>query len=163
MRTRIAVALGAAVLALAGGVACGGGATPTPTPAPTSRPTTTPTKTPPPTVSATPPSSDATASASARPISLEQQNAARTAQDYLDGQGFSHKGLITQLKYEGYSTKDATAAVNSLHVDWYAQAVIVAKSYLGSQAFSRSGLIKQLEYEGFSAAQAAHGAKGAGL
>ncbi|WP_202409606.1 Ltp family lipoprotein [Halobacillus litoralis] len=34
------------------------------------------------------------------------------AQDYLDYSSFSRSGLIDQLIYEGFSTEDATYAVN---------------------------------------------------
>jgi hypothetical protein len=57
----------------------------------------------------------------------------------------------------------ATRAVDSLHVDWYEQAVGVAKEYLSDQHFSHTGLIEQLKYDGFTAKQAAYGVKGAGL
>ncbi len=116
----------------------------TPAATPTTRPPTRPTSTPP-------------------VIGLEQQNATRAAESYLEGQSFSRSGLIDQLKYEGYSSKSATAAVDSLHADWSAQAALVAKSYLDGQAFSRSGLVAQLKYEGFSNAQAVYGVTKAGL
>jgi hypothetical protein len=96
-------------------------------------------------------------------ISAEQANANGAAEDYLNGQHFSRTGLIEQLGYEGYSTKVATRAVDSLHVDWNEQAVGVAKEYLSDQHFSHTGLIEQLKYDGFTAKQAAYGVKGAGL
>jgi hypothetical protein len=97
-------------------------------------------------------------------ISAEQRNAIRTAQDYLDGgNGFSRKGLIDQLKFEGYSTKVSTAAVDSLHADWNAQAALTAKSYLDGQGFSKKALTSQLEFEGYTHAQAVYGVKAAGL
>ena len=99
----------------------------------------------------------------AKPVSAEQANATRSAESYLSSQSFSRKGLIDQLKFEGYGTKAATAAVDSLRVDWNAQAVLTAKSYLENQAFSRKGLTEQLEYEGFTRAQAAHGVSKSGL
>jgi Host cell surface-exposed lipoprotein len=92
-----------------------------------------------------------------------QKQAVGAARDYLDGQYFSKKGLIHQLKYEGHSTKDATFAVNYLHVDWNKQAAGAAKDYLDGQHFSRSGLIHQLRYEGYTKAQAEYGVKKAGL
>lgn len=104
------------------------------------------------------------ATTTAKPISAEQRNAARSAQSYLSGEtGFSRKGLIGQLKYEGYSVKAATAAVDSLGIDWNAQAALKARGYLDGQAFSRKGLIGQLKYEGFTAQQATYGVKQAGL
>ena len=94
---------------------------------------------------------------------VSQQNAVRSAQEYLQSQSFSQKGLISQLKYEGFSTADATYAVGAFYVNWSDQAAKVAKDYLQSQAFSRSGLIAQLEYEGFTASQATFGVTKAGL
>ena len=70
---------------------------------------------------------------------------------------------MQQLEYEGFSTSDATYAVDNVEVDWMEQAAQKAEQYLEFQAFSRSGLIDQLEYEGFTAEQAAHGADSVGL
>ena len=42
--------------------------------------------------------------------------------------GFSRSGLIDQLKYEGFSTEDATVAVDSITVDWNEQAARKAAS-----------------------------------
>lgn len=159
-KARIVSAVGAAILVVAALAGCNHTHPhPGPTPAPTAT-TRTVTPTSPPRPSTSPPADPTTAPP---PISAEQRNAARSAADYLDGQSFSRKGLISQLAFEGYSTKASTAAVDSLHVDWNAQAVLTAKNYLADQAFSRKGLTEQLEYEGFSASQAAHGVKGAGL
>jgi hypothetical protein len=98
------------------------------------------------------------------PVStVSQRNAVRTAKDYLDYTAFSRKGLIQQLEYEGFSTDDATYAVDHIAVDWNEQAAKAAKDYLDYSGFSRSGLIEQLEYEGFTPAQAAYGATAAGL
>lgn len=98
------------------------------------------------------------------PVStVSQRNAVRTAKSYLDYTAFSRKGLIQQLEYEGFSTADATFAVDSIAVDWNAQAAKAAKSYLDYSGFSRGGLIDQLEYEGYTPAQAAYGATSAGL
>jgi hypothetical protein len=100
----------------------------------------------------------------AKPLSAEQRNAARSAQNYLDGElGFSRKSLIGQLKYEGYAVPAATAAVDSLGVDWNAQAALKAQRYLDGQAFSRKSLTAQLKYEGFTTSQALYGVKQAGL
>jgi hypothetical protein len=102
--------------------------------------------------------------AEAKPkMTKHQEQAVGAARDYLDGQHFSKKGLIHQLKYEGHSTKDATFAVNYLHPDWNKQAAGAAKDYLDGQHFSRSGLIHQLEYEGYTHSQAVYGTKKAGL
>lgn len=97
-----------------------------------------------------------------------QTNAARSAKQYLSMQGFSRKGLIQQLSSdagEGYEIADATAAVDSLNVDWNQQAVRSAKQYLSMQGFSCKGLIQQLSSsagEGYTVKQATYGAKQAG-
>lgn len=52
------------------------------------------------------------------------------------------------MKYEGFSKKDATFAVEHLDVSWRKQAVGKAKEYLEYSHISRSGLIDQLKYEG---------------
>jgi hypothetical protein len=140
-------------------IACGG--TPSRPDAPTTTAVTTePAATAPTTRPATPTEAAAT---SAKKVSAEERNAIGTATDYLNYQSFSRKSLIGQLEYEGYSKKVATAAVDSLKVDWNAQAVGAAKGYLESSHFSRKSLIGQLEYEGFTHAQAVHGVNGAGL
>ena len=76
---------------------------------------------------------------------------------------FSRKGLIRQLRYEGFSRSVATRAVNSLHKNWKKQAARMAKRYLRAMPFSRKGLIAQLKYEGFTTAQAKYGVRKAGL
>ena len=97
------------------------------------------------------------------PISIEQQNANKAAQDYLEGQAFSRKSLIEQLKYEGYSTKASTVAVDALHADWNRQAFLCAQDYLKAQAFSRKSLIGQIEFDGFTHDQAIYGVDKTGL
>ncbi|WP_447928735.1 Ltp family lipoprotein [Vreelandella sp. EE27] len=97
-----------------------------------------------------------------------QHNAVRSAQLYLSIQGFSRTGLIEQLSSEfgdGYSVSDATAAVDSLNVDWDQQAVKSARLYLSIMGFSCQGLIEQLlsSYgDSYTASQAAYGAKQVG-
>jgi hypothetical protein len=76
---------------------------------------------------------------------------------------FSRKGLIEQLKFEGYSTKDATYGVDALKANWNEQAALKAADYLDMSSFSRSGLIEQLEFEGFTSSQAKYGVKSTGL
>ena len=99
--------------------------------------------------------------AQATPIS--RANAVRAAHDYLRSQAFSLKGLASQLKYEGYSTYDATYGASHSGANWMKQAAKSAKTYLRYQAFSRGGLVDQLKYEGFTPAQALYGARAAGL
>lgn len=97
-----------------------------------------------------------------------QRNAARTAKRYLEMSGFSRRGLIQQLSSdagEGYEVADATAAVDSLNVDWNEQAVRSAKQYLEMSGFSCKGLIQQLSSsagEKYSKDEATYGAHQAG-
>lgn len=90
-------------------------------------------------------------------LTLGQENALKQAENYLNIMAFSRKGLIEQLEYEGYSTEDATYAVDNCNANWSEQAVKKAKDYLDTMAFSRSGLIEQLEYEGFTYEEAVYG------
>lgn len=96
-------------------------------------------------------------------MSTSQTQAVRSARNYLEFKGFSRKGLIDQLKYEGYSQEDATFAVDHISPDWNEQAAKSARSYLDFKGFSRKGLIDQLKYEGYSDKQAAYGADAVGL
>jgi hypothetical protein len=95
-------------------------------------------------------------------------NAARSAQQYLAMTGFSRQGLIQQLSSDagnGYSVADATAAVDSLTVDWNEQAARSAKQYLSISGFSCSGLVEQLSSDAgskYTKAQARYGAQQAG-
>ncbi len=97
-----------------------------------------------------------------------QANAARSAQQYLNMTGFSRQGLIEQLSSgagEGYDVADATAAVDSMTVDWNEQAVRSAEQYLQMTGFSCSGLIEQLSSDAgskYTRAQARYGAEKAG-
>lgn len=91
--------------------------------------------------------------------SLGKINALKRAISYLNYMPFSKSGLIDQLKYEGFSTKEAKYAVNNCGANWNKQAVSKAKQYLDTTAFSKSGLIDQLKYEGFTTKQAKHGVK----
>lgn len=117
-------------------------------PATTVRPTTTAA----PTTAAAP----TTTVATAPPEDPEVTAARDSAASYLETVGgFSRDGLIGQVMYEGFSDTAAAQAVDSLNVDWSAQAVESAQSYMDSVGgFSHSGLVEQLEYEGFSAEDA---------
>ena len=99
--------------------------------------------------------------AQASPIS--RANAVRSAHQSVQCSAFSYKGLVKQLKYEGFSTSDATYGVSHSGANWKKEAVESAKQYLRSSAFSRSGLVEQLKYEGFTPAQALHGVRATGL
>ncbi|BCG02609.1 hypothetical protein PPGU19_071770 (plasmid) [Paraburkholderia sp. PGU19] len=97
-----------------------------------------------------------------------QNNAVRSAKQYLSMQGFSRNGLIQQLSSDagdGYMIADATVAVDSLNVDWNQQAVKSAQQYLSMQGFSCKGLIHQLSSNAgdrYTVSQATYGARQAG-
>jgi len=101
-------------------------------------------------------------------LTNQQQNAAKSARSYLNFTAFSRQGLIDQLSSaygDKYAVQDATIAVDSLNVDWNAEAVQSAKSYLKLMAFSCQGLIDQLDSpygEKFTVDQATYGAQQAG-
>ena len=97
------------------------------------------------------------------PLTVSQENAIATAEDYLDYTAFSASGLIDQLEFEGFSTADAQFAVSHITVNWNEQAAKSAKDYLDYSSFSRQGLIDQLEFEGFTTEQAIYGVNTTGL
>jgi hypothetical protein len=98
-----------------------------------------------------------------------QQNALRSAEEYLHTSAFSEAGLIEQLSSEAgdkFPHADAVFAVEHLHVNWNGQAVKAAKEYLSTSSFSCQGLIEQLSSEAgdkYTVAQAEYGAKKVGL
>jgi hypothetical protein len=97
-----------------------------------------------------------------------QNNAVRSAEQYLSMSGFSRNGLIDQLSSDagdGYEISDATVAVDSLNIDWNQEAVKSAKQYLSMMGFSCKGLINQLsssDGDKYTVDQATYGAKQAG-
>lgn len=101
-------------------------------------------------------------------ISNSKRNAIRSAESYLRVGGFSREGLIRQLSSRagsGYSVEDATYAVDSLNIDWNAQAARSAESYLRVMGFSCDGLINQLSSSSgsqYTRSQAEYGARAAG-
>ncbi|HEX8433129.1 MAG TPA: Ltp family lipoprotein [Longimicrobium sp.] len=101
-------------------------------------------------------------------LTAAQQNALRSAENYIQMSGFSRQGLIDQLSSdagEQYSVEDATAAVDRLQVDWSEQAARSAKNYLDMSGFSCKGLIEQLSSSAgdkYTVEQATAGAKSAG-
>lgn len=101
-------------------------------------------------------------------LTAPQTNAARNARQYVEMTGFSRQGLIDQLSSDagnGYDVADATAAVDSLSVDWNQQAVRSAKQYLQMTGFSCAGLIEQLSSDAgshYTESQARFGAEQAG-
>jgi len=96
--------------------------------------------------------------------SKSQEQAVLKAQQYVRSTFFSRKGLINQLKFEGFSTEDATFATDYLHLNYNTQAAGKAQEYVsGQQGFSKQSLIDQLEFEGYSTEQATYGATKAGF
>ena len=91
-------------------------------------------------------------------VTVGMENALKSANMYLSLTGFSYKGLVKQLEFEGYSENEATYAADHCGADWNEQAVRSAKQYMSLMAFSRSGLIKQLEFDGYTSDQAAYAA-----
>ena len=171
---------GVIVLSLIIGAAAGSGhktpsgTTPTAKPAPLSlgtksNSTTTTTTSSPPTTAAPAPTTTSSPPTTAVPAPTEQeQNAVRSAKQYLSTEAFSEQGLITQLDSPDgtkYPVNAATAAVDSLTVTWNAEAAKSAKQYLGLEAFSCTGLITQLDSPDgtqYTVAQATYGAQQAG-
>ncbi|WP_110182900.1 Ltp family lipoprotein [Nocardioides solisilvae] len=94
---------------------------------------------------------------------VAQESARRSAENYLDTAPFSRQGLVDQLKFEGFSQKDAEYGVDAQKADWNKQAAASAENYLDMSGFSRQGLIDQLKFEGYTQAQAEHGVNAVGL
>jgi hypothetical protein len=99
----------------------------------------------------------------AQASTISRANAVRAAQNYVRIMPFSLKGLIHQLKYEGYSNSDAAFGASHSGANWNKEAVEAAKGYLRTMPFSRTSLIHQLEYEGYTHSQALHGVRATGL
>ncbi|WP_313044884.1 Ltp family lipoprotein [Brevundimonas sp.] len=110
----------------------------------------------------------AAAAASEPKLTGPQKNAVRSARQYLSMTGFSRDGLIAQLSSEfgdGYQVADATAAVDSLDVDWNENAARSARQYLNMTGFSCNGLVEQLSSDAgdkYTQSQARYGAQAAG-
>lgn len=106
--------------------------------------------------------------ASAQNLTGPQKNAVRSAQQYLSISGFSRNGLIDQLSSpygDGYDVADATAAVDSLSINWNEQAVRSARQYLSLMGFSCRNLINQLSSDAgdkYTVNQATYGAEQSG-
>ncbi len=119
------------------------------------------------------PTSDASEEPSAEPSEAAQEKPAETtttgqrnalskAKQYLSIMPFSHSGLISQLKYEGYTTEEATYGADNCGADWNEQAAKKAQQYMDIMDYSRQGLIDQLKYEGFTQSQAEYGVSAVG-
>ena len=105
------------------------------------------------------------AAAPAAPVTetISQRNARLKAAQYLQFLAFSRSGLIEQLEFDGFSTRDATYGTDAQKATWMRQAARKARQYLDTMRFSRAGLISQLEFEGFTSAEAAYGVSQVGL
>ena len=97
-----------------------------------------------------------------RKATIGDKNALSKAKSYLRFTSFSYKGLIDQLKYEGFLDSEAQYGADYCGADWNEQALKKALSYLKYSSFSYNGLIEQLEYEGFTTAQAQYGVNNCG-
>lgn len=95
-------------------------------------------------------------------ITLGQENALRSAESYLSFTHFSREGLIGQLEFEGFTTEEASWAVDQVGADWNEQAAGSAASYLELTSFSRTELYDQLIFEGFTPEQAEFGVTSVG-
>lgn len=88
-----------------------------------------------------------------------ESNALRKAYDYLNIMAFSRNGLIRQLEHDGFTTAEATYAVDNCYEDWFKQAASKAEQYLSIMGFSKERLIQQLEHDGFTHEEAVYGAE----
>lgn len=91
-----------------------------------------------------------------------EKNALSKAKMYLRIMAFSKKGLIKQLKFDGFSDKEAKYGAAKCGANWKKQAAKKAKEYLQIMPFSKQELIRQLKFDGFTDAEAKYGAKKAG-
>ena len=81
----------------------------------------------------------------------ELENAIESAEAYNKIFAYSKKGLIENLKYEGFSEEIAECAVKSINANWQENCVRSAHSYLEIISYSKEELIHQLDYVGFTA------------
>lgn len=91
-----------------------------------------------------------------------EKNALSKAKMYLKIMAFSKKGLVKQLKFDGFSDKEAKYGASKCGANWKKQAAKKAKEYLQIMPFSKQELIRQLKFDGFTDAEAKYGAKKAG-
>lgn len=87
-------------------------------------------------------------------MTLSQQNAVKTAMNYVDLMAFSRRGLIEQISSEyadNFPVADAEFAVKYLEdkglVDWNEEAAQCAQNYLDIMSFSKDGLFNQMTSE----------------
>ena len=80
----------------------------------------------------------------------ELENAIESAEAYNKVFAYSKKGLIENLKYDGFSEDIAECAVKSINANWKENCVRSAYSYLDLFSSSKKELIHQLDYDGFT-------------
>lgn len=95
-------------------------------------------------------------------VSFGQENALKTAKQYIKIMPMSFDGLVEQLEYEGYSSEESRYGAENCGADWNEQAIKTAKRYIDLSGFSYSSLVEQLEYEKFTHDQATYGADNCG-
>lgn len=79
-------------------------------------------------------------------------------QMYLSISPFSYMSLVSQLESDGYSTSDATRAVDKCGANWQEQAHKRAIVYLDRNSeITKQQLLEQLKYEGFTDEEAEYG------
>lgn len=93
---------------------------------------------------------------------LGESNALRRAEDYLNLLPMSYKGLIDQLKFDGYTQSEATYAADNCGADWKKMAAEKAQDYLDLMPMSKSQLQSQLEFDGFTSGEASYGVTAVG-
>ena len=81
----------------------------------------------------------------------ELENAIESAEAYSNIFAYSKKGLIENLKYDGFSEDIAECAAKSINANWKENCVRSAHSYLEIISYSKEELIHQLDYVGFTA------------
>ena len=91
------------------------------------------------------------------------EQAIKSAKNYLSFTTFSYAGLISQLKSEGFTSEQAAYGADKCAADWNEQAAKSAENYLSFTTFSKDELIQQLRFEGFTHEQALYGAEQNGL
>lgn len=93
---------------------------------------------------------------------LEEKNALKQAQSYIDLMGFSEQDLKDQLEYHNYSISAIDYAIANCNVNWFYEAAEKAQDYLDTMSFSRTDLYEQLEYHGFTTEQIEYALKQVG-
>lgn len=105
---------------------------------------------------------DETESNETEDVTMGMKNALGSAENYLSFMGISHKGIIQQLEFEGYTNEEAVYAADNCGANWNEEAAEAAESYLDVMSFSKDGLIQQLQFDGFTAEQALYAATASG-